>query len=77
MSRSIYIYIFEDNTIRWDFISPTDLDLRCWGKGFISILRIDGMTDQSLMELIDTPDTWQNIEQADLINDEQGEYHNL
>jgi hypothetical protein len=77
MKRNIYIYCFEDGKIRWDFISPTDLDLRCWGKGYINILKITDEAGSQLMELIDSPDNWQPVLQSDLVNGEQGEYHNI
>lgn len=59
----LYIYQFEDGSIKWSADAPTSGDLECVGNGILCVFRTDG----TKLEEVDQNDDWSECEEAEQV----------
>lgn len=57
----VYVYIFEDGTVKQSQLPPLDGDLACVGDGLLQVLRSDG----TKVEEVDQDDNWTELPSAE------------
>jgi hypothetical protein len=56
----IYIYVFEDGTVKQSPLPPFNGDLECVGNGILSVYRCNG----TKLEEVDQNDNWSEVTTA-------------
>lgn len=66
----IYLFQFEDGTIKQDTEGPTDVDRLSVQEGVLSVYRIKWLEDVEVVHELDIPpgheDTWVEVPQAEV-----------